>query len=300
MFPLENYWGLHFAHGPLTSKRYLPLLTSRGCPYQCRFCVIPETNNKNWRMRSAKNVVDEMEHFARTYKVGEFHFEDVDPTVSDKRIREMCSEIINRNLNITWKIVSGTKIETIRNEETVNLMAKAGCRYVSISPESGSPHVLKLMNKPFNLYHAERLAAYMSRSGIRLQVCFVIGFPGESEEDLQMTQDLVHRLTRKGIDEIALFISTPVPGSAIYESFHGYKSLSELNFSPVWRKDYVRLNRFRLNLYRQFLFWKLLYHPLKLLRQILNFLLRRFETKMEMTPYRAMVFKWRDIRGGIL
>jgi radical SAM superfamily enzyme YgiQ (UPF0313 family) len=179
-------------------------------------------------------------------------------------------------------------------------MAKAGCRYISISPESGSPNVLKLMNKPFNLSHAERLAAYMNRAGIRLQACFVIGFPEESEKDLQMTRDLVYRLTKSGIDEIALFISTPVPGSAIYESYNGYDSLSELNFSPVWRKDYIRLSRFRLNLYRRFLFWKLIYHPLKLFRQIFNFLLRRFETKMEMTPYRAMVFKWWDLKGGIL
>jgi radical SAM superfamily enzyme YgiQ (UPF0313 family) len=300
MFPLKNYWDLHFAHGPLTTKRYLPLLTSRGCPYQCRFCVIPKTSNKKWRMRSAKNVVDEIQYFVNAYNVREFHIEDVDPTILDRRIRDICLEIINRNLNIIWKIVSGTKIETIRNEETVDLMARAGCRYVSISPESGSPRVLKLMNKPFNLAHAEHLAAYMSRAGIRLQVCFVLGFPGETENDLQMTRDLVRRLTQKGIDEIALFIVTPVPGSSIYESFHGYESLSELNFSPVWREDYVRLNRFRLKLYRNFLLWKLLYHPLKFFRQMFNFLLRRFETKMEMTPYRAMVFKWRDLKGGIL
>lgn len=298
MFPLKNYWSLHFAHGPLTTKRYLPLLTSRGCPYPCRFCVIPKTNNRTWRKRSAKNVVDEIEYFVRTYKVREFHIEDVDPTISDKRIREICYEILDRGLNIIWKIVSGTKVETIRNEETVDLMAKAGCRYISISPESGSPHVLRLMNKPFNLAHAEHLAAYMSRAGIRLQVCFVLGFPGETEEDLQMTWNLVRKLTRQGIDEIVLFIITPVPGSAIYDSFTGYESLSELNFSPTWRKDYERLNRFRLRLYRHFLFWKLLYHPLKFFRQPFNFLLRRFETKMEMVPYRAMVFKWWSIKNS--
>lgn len=288
MFPLENYWSLRFAHGPTSSKRYLPLLTSRGCPYQCKFCVIPKTNDRKWRMRSAKSVVDEMEYYVQTYKVREFHFEDVDPTISDKRIREICYMILDRKLDIIWKLVSGTKIETIHNEDTINLMAKAGCRYISISPESGSPHVLNLMNKPFNLTHAEHLASHMSHAGIRLQVCFVLGFPEETEQDLQMTRDMVRRLTRRGVDEIALFIITPVPGSAIYEHYRGFKSLSELNFSPTWRKDYTQLNRFRLDLYRNFLFWKLFYHPLKFLRQPFNFLLRRFETKMEMTPYRAL------------
>ncbi len=299
MFPLENYWSLHFAHGPISTKGYLPLLTSRGCPYQCRFCVIPKTNDRKWRMRSAKNVVDEIEYFVRTYDVREFHIEDVDPTISDKRMREICHEILDRKLNVIWKLVSGTKVETILNEETIDLMAKAGCRYISISPESGSPHILKLMNKPFNLAHAENLAAHMSRAGIRLQVCFVLGFPGETEEDLNMTWNLVRRLTRKGVDEIALFIITPVPGSAIYESYHGFESLSELNFTPSWRQDYALLNRFRLSLYRHFLLWKLLYHPFKFFRQPFNFLLRRFETKMEMVPYRAMVYKWWDMKGSI-
>jgi hypothetical protein len=104
-----------------------------------------------------------------------------------------------------------------------------------------------------------------------------------------MTWGLVHDLTRQGVDEIALFIITPVPGSAIYDQIEGYDSLSELNFSPVWRSDYQELNRFRLRLYFKFLLWKLRYHPTKLLRQPINFLRRKFETKMEMVPYRALM-----------
>ncbi|MDQ2920666.1 MAG: hypothetical protein M3R52_03475, partial [Acidobacteriota bacterium] len=61
LFPLENYWNLRFAHGPQGKDRYLPLLTSRGCPYPCEFCVVPATNNQKWRARSAENVVDEIE-----------------------------------------------------------------------------------------------------------------------------------------------------------------------------------------------------------------------------------------------
>jgi len=291
-FSLKNYWSLHFAHGPLSSKRYLPLLTSRGCPYPCGFCVVPATNSQKWRPRSAANVVDEMEHFGKMLGVYEFHVEDLDPTISDERIREICKEVIRRDLKIIWKIAAGTKVETIRDEDTIELMAKAGCRYISISPETGSPRLLKLMRKPFNLEHAVRIVKQMNKFGIRSQACFVLGYPGESGEDLRMTWDLVHDLTRVGVDEIALFIITPVPGSAIHDSFSGYSNLSELNFSPTWRKDYARLNKFRVRLYTHFLWWKLRYHPLKLLQQPINFLRRRFETKMEMVPYRAMVLRW--------
>lgn len=294
LFPLENYWNLRFAHGPQSTPRYLPLLTSRGCPYPCRFCVVPATNQQRWRHRGAASVVDEIEFYVKRFQVREFHIEDLDPTISDQRIREIATEICRRNLDITWKIVAGTKVETIRDEETIDLMAKSGCRYISISPETGSPRVLKRMRKPFDLAHAVKLVHKMNQVGIYSQACFVLGFPGEEPEDLAKTWDLVHHLALQGVDEIALFIITPVPGSAIFTEFKGYTSLSEMNFTPTWREDYQSLSRFRLRLYAHFLWWKLRYHPLKLLRQPFNFLKRRYNTKMEMVPYRALKLRWVD------
>jgi radical SAM superfamily enzyme YgiQ (UPF0313 family) len=137
----------------------------------------------------------------------------------------------------------------------------------------------------------------MNEVGIRSQSCFVLGFPGEEAEDRQLTYEMVHELTRKGVDEVAFFIITPVPGSAIYEEYEGYNTLSDLNFTPTWRADYETLSKFRLKLYASFLWWKLRYHPLKIVRQVSNFLLRRFETKMEMVPFRALVLKWRELRA---
>lgn len=288
LFPLKNYWKLGYAHGPLSSKRYLPLLTSRGCPYACRFCVIPATNDLKWRSQTPARIVDEMEFLHKKFHVREFHIEDVDPTVSDKRVQAFCKELIQRRLFFTWKICSGTKVETIRSEQTLELMAQAGCRYVSISPESGSARVMKLINKPFNLEHAIRLIRKMNELKIRTQACFVLGFPGEEPSDRKLTLDMAKRLTKVGLDEIAIFIITPVPGSVIFSEFSGYEQYSELNFSPTWRADYQELSRFRLGLYRRFLFWKLIYHPFKLLKQPFNFLARRFETKMEMAPFRAL------------
>ncbi len=290
LFPLKNYWDLGFAHGPLTSKKYLPLLTSRGCPYPCRFCVVPKTNHLKWRARSPKNVVDEIENAIQKYGVTEFHIEDLDPTINDERIRSICREILKRNLKITWKIVAGTKAETIRGKETLELMAQSGCRYISISPETGSEQVLKAMNKPFNIDHALDLITQMKKLKIFSQACFVLGYPNETDADRKDTQKLIERLTRLGIDEIALFTITPVPGSAIYKDFSGYKDLWELTFTPAWRSDFQNLQHWRLKLYRKFLFGKLWHFPFNVIKQAFNFLNRRFETKMEMAPYRAFVW----------
>lgn len=286
LFPVQHYWALRYSHGPVEGP-FLPLLTSRGCPYPCRFCVVPATNQRSWRARSPVSVVNEMTHWQSTLGVSEFHWEDLNPTIQDARIREIADTILSRKLAVRWKLAAGTKLETLKSPDTVAAMAQAGCRYVSFSPESGSPAVLEAIDKAFDFDHADRMVRLMDRHGIRTQACFVLGFPRETDHDRTLTWKAVKRLVRQGLDELALFIITPVPGSAIFPDFQGFETLSQLNFSPTWRNDFKRLSRFRLRLYFAFLFWKLRYSPRKLLRQPFNFLRRRFETKMEMTPYRA-------------
>lgn len=288
-FNLENYWKILHAHGPFSSKKYLPLLTSRGCPFPCKFCVIPKTTYRRWRGRSAKNIVDEIEYYIEKYGVFEFHLEDLNPTVNEKRIIEFCNEILNRKIKISWKIVSGTKVESIKNLKTIELMSRSGCKYISISPESGSSRLMKLIDKPFDLTHAEKLIKEMNLFNIKSQACFVLGFPGENDHDRKLTKKMICELTKKGLDEIAIFIITPIPGSNIFDKFSGYKSYSDLNFSPTWRDDYKALNKFRIRMYSIFLFTKLKFFPLKILKQILNFFTLNFQTKMEMVPFKALM-----------
>ena len=287
LFPLDNYWRLRYAHGPFETKKYLPLLTSRGCPYSCTFCVSPEVTSSKWRGRSAKNIVDEIEYYTNTFGVREFHIEDLNPTVDEQRIIDLCNEIKKRRLDIIWKIVSGTKAETIRSKDTIRLMHDAGCRYISISPESGSARVLKMLNKSFDVKHALGLLKEMNKNNMRSQACFVLGYPGETDQDRKKTKEMVECFAKAGIDEIALFIVAPLPGAEVFAKMTGYDDYSQLTFSPRWRKDYNELFDFRFKLYRSFIFWKLRYHPIKILKQPFNFMLRRFKTKMEMVPYRA-------------
>jgi len=291
-FPLDNYWKLGFGHGPVHSKRYLPILTSRGCPYPCGFCVVPSTNLRKWRSRSPENVVEEIEFFKKKYGVKEFHVEDLDPTINDTRTKDFSKLLIERNVNINWKIVAGTKVETIKSKETVNLMAKSGCIYVSISPESGSAEVLAKMNKPFDLARALEVSKDFIKNKIKVQACFVLGYPGETTKDLKKTGHLIRKLAIFGIDEIAIFVISPVPGSSIYSHFDlAGVNLSQLNFSPTWREDYKRLNFIRLNLYSQFIILKSIFHPIKIFLNIIGFLTRSFHTKMEMTPFRAFQYR---------
>ena len=287
-FPLENYWMLGYSHGPLSSAKYLPILSSRGCPYPCNFCVVPKTNERRWRSRSAENVVDELEYFMKKFNVKEFHFEDLNSTVNDNRTKELCNLIIKKNINIKWKIVAGTKVESIKNENTVKLLKDSGCTYISISPESGSVELMKSINKPFNYNHALKIVKEMNKNKIFSQACFIIGYPGETTVDLKKTRRMIFDLTKRGIDEIAVFIVTPIPGSRIYDKFKGFNTLSNLTFTPTWRKDYKKLSKERLIMYLIFLTTKIIFHPIKIFKQICNFFSKKFDTKMEMVPYKVL------------
>ncbi len=290
-FPLKNYWELGYSHGPLSNKKYLPMLTSRGCPYPCNFCVIPKTNERKWRARTPNNILEEIKFWQKRLGVKEFHFEDLNPTVNDKRTKEFCKLLIKENMQIDWKIVAGTKVESIKDEETIELLSKAGCKYISISPESGSKEVMKNIDKPFNYSHALKSVKKMNKEKIYTQACFIIGYPGEKKVDLIKTRKMIFDLTKRGIDEIAIFIITPIPGSNIYNKFKGYEELSNLTFTPTWRKDYKELYKERLIMYLIFLFTKLFFHPLKMLKQIINFFRKKFDTKMEMVPYKVLRLK---------
>jgi len=227
-----------------------------------------------------------MEHWIKILGVSEFHIEDLNPTIRKERMIEISKEIISRNLKVSFKFGAGTKIETM-DEESIEWMAKAGLTYLSCSPESGSPAILKAMDKPFDHERALQLIKHLHKHGVTTQACFVLGYLNETDYDRKLTRNYAKRLVKAGIDEIALFIMTPIPGTYTFDKVEkGYDNYSQLTFSPKWRKEFKKLSSFRVNLYMSFLFWKMLYNPLKLFKQPVSFLTGRFNTKMEMTTYR--------------
>ncbi len=287
-FPMEGYWIAGFSHAPIGRYKFLPILTSRGCPYKCTFCISPDLNPK-WRARSAVNVVDEMEYFYKSMNVSDFHVSDLNPTVSDKRVKEICKEILSRNLPVTWKLAQGTKIETIKSEETLELMYKAGCRFFSFSPETGSPKLLKIMNKPFNHDHGLAMVRKMNSLGMRTQACFIAGIPQEDEEDKRQSIDYVKKLVEAGVDEIAVFVFTPLPGAKLSPLVQGYEHYSQCTRSPSWRKDYKEIKMFRRKMYLTF-FLRKMFKFKKVFREIFSFFSGQFETKMEMAIYKLLKF----------
>ena len=175
----------------------------------------------------------------------------------------MCKEIISRNLKFEWKLAQGTKMETIKNESTLKLMKDAGLTFFSFSPESGSVELMKKLNKPFDYNHALKMTSHLNKLNIKTQACFIAGTPPETEKDRKESLDYVKKLIKNGLDEIAVFIYSPIPGSYFADQIGGFKHYSELTRSPKWRKDYRVVNSFRIRMYLTFFLYKMIYSPKK-------------------------------------
>ncbi len=256
---LHGYWSLPYSHGPKTPT-YFPILTSRGCPYPCNFCVIPETNDRKWRSRSPEDVVSEIIELRDAYNVYDFQIEDVNPTIRYERWERICQLLIEKNVRIRFYFVSGTKAETIRIDK-VPLYAKAGCRYISISPESGSNSLMKAIGKKFNYEHGLELVRACRYNNIRTQACFLVGHPDEGEggADFNSSQAYLRALVRCGLDEVAIFVVASFAGSALYERDAIFFKNDKLipSFSPKGRANYCELDRQRKLLIRTFFIEKI-------------------------------------------
>lgn len=241
--------------------------------------------------KSPGRVVDEMDYYNDRYGVSDFHIQDENFSLSRERTREFALELLRRRRHYTYCFPSGIKVETVGREE-LELLRRSGCRYFALSPESASPEVLRAMNKPVDLEHVERVVAWCSELGIRVNCNFVLGFPGEGLEDRRMTYRFIRRLARRGLDEIVAFMLTPLPETGVADLMPEGLAWEDINFSPTWRDNYRLITRARMWIYLQFAVLKLLHHPGKVLDNLASVILRRFRLKGDMTVYRFLADFW--------
>ncbi len=295
LFPLQGYWSLPYSHGPKTRK-FLPILTSRGCPFPCDFCVVPETNARRWRGNAPADVVEEIITLSNRFGVRDFQIEDLNPTVNRERFEEICWLLVARQVDIRFYLVSGTKAETVHIDK-VPLYAEAGCRYISISPETGSADLMKTIGKPFDYDHALALVAECRRHGIRTQACFLVGHPSETQADHLASRDYLRKMVRAGLDEAAVFIVSSFAGSKLYDrnaiAIDNREALP--SFSPKGRAGAEELEQCRSALIRIF-FWEKLKRGPDIWLQGLRAVFGIPKTKMENLPRRVIYILWHTLK----
>jgi magnesium-protoporphyrin IX monomethyl ester (oxidative) cyclase len=226
LLPMESYFKAKEAHGP-TEERWTPLISSRGCPFECTFCT-PRLWHRKWRFRSAKNVVDEIEECIDKFNIHDFYFDDENLTIDKKRVMDMCNDIKKRKLDITWQTPNGIRA-SVTDRELLAKMKESGCKHITVAPESGSDRVLNdIMKKHQTLDQVTNVVQAAYDLNIKTAAFFLIGMPGETEEDIRKTIDYSDKLARIGLDEISYSIFIPLPGSELYDKL---KAEGKLNYS---------------------------------------------------------------------
>ncbi len=289
VLPLRTYWALGLGHGPVQG-RHLDITTSRGCAGGCRFCATPALAHGRWRGLSPERVLELIERQVRRLGVVELHIEDDDFSSDRDRVRRICELILHRDLRIRLALPSGVRAGSL-DRETVRLLAAAGCRYLSLAPESGSRRVLRAMSKGVDLDHLLAVTAEAARVGIRVGCFLVVGFPGETAADRRETGELVDRLIRAGADDLSVFIWSPLPGAAAFGEERGYERLEQLCWTPRWRGGYGRYEGARIGLYLRALSSMVRARPRALSRSLARVAAGGYETKAEMTLSRML--RWR-------
>ena len=200
------------------------VLTSRGCPYLCKFCACFKIwGTRTPRSRSVKNIIDEISYLVQTYGQSSFVFWDDLFTVNKKHVIELCNEIIKQNLNIKWVCLA--RLNNI-DREMIEAMKRAGCWQIQVGIESGCNRVLKFINKNLTIDLIKKKTKILRDSNINWLAFFIVGFPTETKGEIIQTLNFIKtiRPTTVGIS-----IFSPYPGTELhtYINEHGLSKKSE-------------------------------------------------------------------------
>ena len=191
--------------------RTLGIITSRGCPFRCNFCINSE-REAPLRFHAPERVVEELVYLSERHHIESVAFYDELMATDAKRFREICEAIIDNGLHhLKWECQMHAK--TVR-PDTLALMKRAGCIQVTIGFESGSQRVLDIINKSSTVELNMAAARMVHEAGLRTRGCFIIGTPGETREDVLLTERFIKDAR---IDFSSIHYVTPMPGTALFE-----------------------------------------------------------------------------------
>lgn len=211
LLKMDTYIKTSSPHSGIKRQPFTAMISSRGCPFRCHFCVVRYIWGGQARLRSPENVLLEIEHLIKNYGIREIHFEDDNLTTNKERAKAIFNGIIKRGWDLTLNSPSGLSVATL-DEELLCLMKKAGYYSISVAIESGDKDVLKLMRKPIVLEKAKHLIKTARGLGLKTKGFFILGYPGETKEQMQRTVDFA---AQANLDWAIFFIAAPIVGSEL-------------------------------------------------------------------------------------
>ncbi len=214
---MEKYLGQSKIGYRSFQDRAISMVTSRGCPFNCCFCAVHLHMGQGFRAHSAQYVLDHIQYVVDKYKVKNIFFEDDNLTLELKRFEAICDGIIERKIKIGWETPNGVRADCL-NMELLKKMKRSGVKSIFVGVESGDQQILdKVICKSLDLNKVVEFAKNSYELGLKTGAFYIIGFPGETKENMQRTVDFALMLKRKYDVGMHLFMATPSYGTRLYE-----------------------------------------------------------------------------------
>lgn len=196
---------------PFMKRPFTLIQSARGCPFNCTYCV--KSFGSKFVCRSAENIASEIEECVSSYGISNFRFIDDTFNADRQRAREVSQLILDKNLNVEWTALS--RADTL-DIESLRVMKAAGCRRLYIGIESGSQKILDLYKKGYKIEKIKESVRMVNASGIESVGFFMVGAPGEEEDDFRKSLKLAKELR---FDYVVVFKAVSYPGTFLFDSF---------------------------------------------------------------------------------
>ena len=219
-------------------QTFTPVLSTRGCPYQCAFCAAPRIWGRKHRRRSVENVLDELEQIYKEFGVRYIRFLDDLLIVNKKWTIDLCRGMAERGLDdLTWACDGRVGLVS---EELLEKMKNANCIVIFYGIEFGNQRILDLCKKGFTIKQVRETIDLTSKSGISSYGYFMMGYPTETIETVEDTINLSKDLAlNHGLDSAGFSIVTPFPGTPLYE----YCKMNNMLATSDWSKYSYQLKQ---------------------------------------------------------
>ena len=208
---MEAYLGRWEAR---TGERRAAVLTSRGCPFDCSWCSKP-TFGRTFRQQSPSRVLEELVALKSRYGVDYVRFCDDVFGIHRPWLEDLLDRMVASELGLKFECLA--RVDLLKPDLLARMRA-AGLERVYVGVESGSQKMLDLMNRGTRLQQVERAADALRRAGIRQYWFLMLGYPGETLEDIEATLRLFRRFSP---EEYSVSIAVPVPGTRFHEAVRG-------------------------------------------------------------------------------
>ena len=232
LIPMHNYLDNSLGYG-VNRGRSMPLMATRGCPYQCTFCSSPTMWTTKWIARDVDKVLNEIQGYIDGYRATNIDFYDLTAVIKKDWIVKFCQTIVERKMNFTWQLPSGTRSEAIDGEVT-HWMSRSGCKNITYAPESGSPAVLKRIKKKVLIPRMKESMRNALKNGMVIKTNIIMGFPDETHFEIWQTILFMAHLAIMGVEDAVPANFSPYPGSELFESLRAEGKIPQLDDEYFW------------------------------------------------------------------